>query len=311
MGAVSSAGGCSTCPWTPTVEVWTNRDKPARAEASSRHLGAAHVHLAVVGIGVSRRTVDRGHVQQGIDALDQPRRRSDVAQAPLHQGDARSRSAVVTDAGRARAWTEWPWSSSRRSRRPPVYPVAPVSATLTARPDAPRRRTTRGSAPRSREVEAKGGDPHRLRPMPDRRSSSVNSRSRAAVRAIDVSGLHEEARHPVLDHVHDSPRAAAHRGEAAGRRLDQRDPEGLEDRGEREDIRGAQVVLDRVHPPRERDPARSPPRSTRARRSDSTERACPSPEPTSRRWARGLRAAKRANASTRFSRPFPRSNRPV
>jgi hypothetical protein len=36
MGAVSSAGGCSTWPCTPTVEVWMKRDNPARLAASSR-----------------------------------------------------------------------------------------------------------------------------------------------------------------------------------------------------------------------------------------------------------------------------------
>ena len=47
-GAVSSAGGCSTSPCTPTVEVWTKRRTPAARGGLQQALGAAHVDVAVV-----------------------------------------------------------------------------------------------------------------------------------------------------------------------------------------------------------------------------------------------------------------------
>ena len=60
-----------TSPCTPTVEVWTNRRTPARAAASSRRSVPPDVDVAVVGVGMPRRPIHGGHVDDRVRALHQ------------------------------------------------------------------------------------------------------------------------------------------------------------------------------------------------------------------------------------------------
>ena len=260
------------------------------------------------------RPVDGRDVDDGLGALHQPMRRVAIAEVSLHEtrsgrsdlgghrrGSHQGGDVVATlprdGAGDGRRCSRW-----RRSR--------PPSRSRSLRELCEETPVARPCCRRSRIASRRRGPPR------DPSACAVARRAAGAASASASAstspGSTSSPDWPVLDDVDDPSGAASHGRQTAGRGLDERDAERLEDRREGEDVGGPQVVLHRFDATGEGDPRpkaglASPGRRARPRPTGPG----PRPEPTSSRWAAGSPAATRANASTRVSRPFPRSSRPV
>ena len=301
-------------PCTPTVEVWTNRAHAGARRRLQQPLGAADVDVAVVGVGVAGGAIDGGHVDDRVRALDQaleraPRRRG----RPRPSATPRAASAAGATPGAPARPPRRRGRAARASRRPPVYPVAPVSATLKREPPArPRslgneraiavdgsrsRRSSARYARRAPRVEAPSAA--RARPRSRRRSARRERRGPSARRTSPGGTSKPERPSSITSTIPPVRDADAGRPQAAASTSER--PRASKIDGNTKTSDGAQVVLDVVDAAGEGRRGRRGPRSRDAAPQLVLDATAPGPRPSptsSEVRARLGRPPRRAKAST-------------